>query len=230
MMKFFKKFGIFSFQVPGFNLPSQPPSSTERPPSAPEIKKEPEYSQNLPSVSPAQQPPPPEKSPALKSSGASTPGISVSQTPPLRPPGGTNSPQTSVGHSAVNLISPSSGFVPTSLSQGLHHSQIPPHYGGQMPPPHSSPIHPSFFHAMHQFHYSPYGSIPYPAYGYGIPPHPLQQQQAPISRPEVKTSIESSTTMISSQQHTTSSQLTGMYLLHLNFYSVLSMNKIIKPL
>lgn len=225
-------------KVPGFNIPSavtQPASINERPSSGStvEIKKEqPEYpvTQNIPSVSPAQ--PPSEKSPVPKStSGTSTPGaIVVSQTPPLRQPGmllhykksdkfiyfifpGTNSPQTGVGHSAINLISPSSGLPPPStLSQPvLHPSQQSPFPGQMHPPPPHPLMHHSFLHAMHQFHSHPYSGYPfsYP-YPYGMSqPHPIPPQQPPTSRPEVKSTIESSTTMISSQQHTTSSQLTA---------------------
>lgn len=77
-------------KVPGYNLSStvpQPSVSNERPSSGPtidNIKKEPDYvgNQGIMAGSPAQ--PPTEKSPAPKNnSNTPTPGVGVSQTPPL---------------------------------------------------------------------------------------------------------------------------------------------------
>lgn len=115
-----------------------------------------------------------------------------------------------MAHSAINLISPSS-VVPVT-SQPNHPSQPPGHpFNGSMPPPHPL-MHPSIFAHMHQFHthpYSPYPfSYPYP-YGPMSQPHPIPPQTSiSNSRPEIK-SVESSTTMLSSQHSSSSSSLTA---------------------
>lgn len=119
-----------------------------------------------------------------------------------------------MGHSAINLISPSSGMPPTSLPQQvMHPSQQPGHpFNGAMPPPHPL-MHPSFLHAMHQFHSNPYTgypfSYPYP-YGPMSQPHAIPPQQSSITtRPEIKAAVESSTTMLSSQHSSSTSSLTA---------------------
>lgn len=214
-------------------------NSNDRPSSGPtiidNIKKEPDYntsSNQMLANSPA--PPPQEKSPAPKNS-TPTPRVSISQTPPLHQQGirccsscsstlcSCNnfplivgaSPQPNMAHSAINLISPSS-IIPVT-SQPNHPSQQPGHpFNGSMPPPHPL-IHASLFTHMHQFHPHPYSAYPfsYP-YPYGpMPqphphPHPIPPQQTiSNSRPDVKSSVESSTTMLSSQHSSSSSSLTA---------------------
>lgn len=111
----------------------------------------------------------------------------------------------------MNLISPSS-IMPVT-SQPNHPSQPPGHpFNGSMPPPHPL-IHASLFTHMHQFHPHPYSaypfSYPYP-YGPMSQPHPIPPQHSVTnSRPEMKSAVESSTTMLSSQHSSSSSSLTA---------------------
>ncbi|KAK9746205.1 Atrophin-1 family [Popillia japonica] len=196
-------------KVPGFSLPSVVAQSVsnERPSSgsAIEIKKEPEYPTPITSASPIQ---PPVKSPAPKTTSSTpTPTINVSQTPPLRQ-NTTNSPQSGMSYSAINLISPGSNQPPS-----LPPTSQPQHpFGAPMHPPH--PLMQSIYASMHQFPHSypgypysfsyPYGPMPQP---HAIPPphQPTTTRQDVVAKP----TIETSTTMISSHSNSTTSSLTA---------------------
>jgi arginine-glutamic acid dipeptide repeat-containing protein len=188
-------------KVPGYlpPPPEQTQSSTERPPSGPavdNIKKEPEFTMAPPTsrASPAQ----------IQSEKCTTPKTTTTPTPVAQTPPGTNSP-----HSAINLISPSAGPPPSaSLPQPMHPSQGGgPSYPGSLHPSHAL-MHPSFLHAMHQFHTHPYSGYPFP-YPY---PYPVPQPHAippPSTRPELAKTIDTVSATVLSAQHTSSSTMTA---------------------